>query len=97
MFWYKKEWGAVNPRVNNETIHAVKLNDSSVYLGKEFCYNMSCKNVKCDLGERLSDSMGKIDILSLHLEHKINSAPKFVYGKLRWDLTIYLIFFQKLA
>ena len=37
--------------VNNEMILAVKLKDSFVCLGKEFCYNMSCENVKCYLSE----------------------------------------------
>ena len=50
---------------------------------------MSCENVKCDLVERLSDYLEKIDILSLHPKHKTNILTKFVYSKLRWDLTIY--------
>ena len=68
-------------------ILAVKLKDSFVYLGKEFCYNMSCENVECYLVKRLSDYLEKIDILSLHPKHKINISTKFVYSKIRWDLT----------
>ena len=59
-------------KVNNEMIPAVKFNDSFAYLGKEFCYNMSCENVKCDLVKRLTDYLEKTDILSLHPKHKIN-------------------------
>ena len=70
-------------------IPAVKLNDSFVYLQKEFCYNMSCENVNCDLVKRLSNYLEKIDILLLHSKHKINILTKFVYSKLRWDITIY--------
>ena len=50
---------------------------------------MSCENVKCDLVKRLSDDIVKIDILSLHLKHKINILTKFVHSKLGWDLIIY--------
>ena len=75
--------------MNNKTIPAVKLNDSLVYLGKEFSFDMSNENVKNDLVKRLSDYSEKIDILSLHHKHKINIAAKFVYSKLRWDLKIY--------
>ena len=73
-------------KVNDEIIPAVKLNDSFVYLGKEFSFDMSNKNMKNDL-VRLSDYLEKI--LSLHPKHKINIATKFVYSKLRWDPTIY--------
>ena len=75
--------------MNNEIIPAVKLNHSFAYLGKEFCYNMSCENVKCDLVKRLSDYLKKIHIFFLHPKHKINILKKFVYSKLRWALTIY--------
>ena len=54
-------------------ITAVKVNNSFVCLGKEFCYNMSCENVKCYLVKRLSDYPEKIDILSLHPKHNIFS------------------------
>ena len=70
-------------------IPAVKLNNSFVYLGKEFCYNMSCENVKCYFVYRLSDYLEKIDILFLHPKHEINILTKFAYSKLRWDLTIH--------
>ena len=50
---------------------------------------MSNENVQNDLVKRLSDYLEKIDILSLHSKHKINILTKFVYSKLRWDLTIY--------
>ena len=63
-------------------IPAVKLDDSFVYLGKEFCYNMSYENAKCGLVNRLSDYLEKIDILSLHPKRKINILTKFVYSKL---------------
>ena len=76
-------------KVNNEMIPAVKLNNSFVYLGKEFCYDMSCENVKCYFVYRLSDYLEKIDILFLHPKHEINILTKFAYGKLRWDLTIH--------
>ena len=59
-------------KVNNEIIPAVKLNDSFVYLGKEFSFDMSNENVKNDLVKRLSDYLEKIDILSLHPKHKTN-------------------------
>ena len=75
--------------VNNEMILAVKLNDSFAYPGKEFCYSRPRENVKCDLAKRLSDNLEKIDDLSLHPKHKINILKKFVYSKLRWDLTIF--------
>ena len=75
-------------KVNNEMIPAVKLNVSFVYLRKEFCFNMSCENVKCDLGKRHSDYLKKIDNLFLHLKHKINILIKLAYSKLKWDPTI---------
>ena len=70
-------------------IPAVKLNDSFAYLGKEFCYNMSCENVKCDLVKRISDDLQKINIFSLHSIHKINILTKCVCSELRCNLTIY--------
>ena len=76
-------------KVNNEIIPAVEFNDSFVYFGKEFTFDMSNENVKNDLVKRLSDYLEKIDILSLHPKHKINIVTKFVYNKRRWDLTIY--------
>ena len=42
-------------KVNNEITPALNLNDLFVYLGREFCYNMSSENVKCDLVKRLSN------------------------------------------
>ena len=68
-------------------IPAVKLNDSFIYLGKEFSFDMSNENMKNDLVKRLSHYLEKI--LSLHPKHKINIVNKFVYSKLRWDPTIY--------
>ena len=59
------------------------------YLGKEFSFNKSNENVKNDLGKRLSDYLEKIYILSLHPKHKTNVVMKFIYSRLRWDLTIY--------
>ena len=76
-------------KVNNEMIPSVKLNDSFAYLGKEFSFDMSNESVKNDLVKRLSDYLEKIDILSLHPKLKINIVTKFLYSKLRWDLTIY--------
>ena len=70
-------------KVSNEMILSSKLNDSFVYLGKEFCYNMSSENVKCDLVKRISNYLEKIDILPLHPKHKINLLTNFVYSKLR--------------
>ena len=72
-------------------IPSVKLNDSFVYLGKKFSFDMSNKNVKNDLVKRLNDYLEKIDILSFHSKHKINIVTKLVYSKLRWDLTIYYL------
>ena len=74
-------------KVNDEMIPAVKLNDSFIYLGKEFSFDMSNENMKNDLVKRLSHYLEKI--LSLHPKHKINIVNKFVYSKLRWDPTIY--------
>ena len=72
-------------------IPAVKLNDSFLYLGKEFSFDMSKENVKNDLVKRLSGYLEKIDILSLHPKNKINIVTKFVYSKLRLNLTIYYL------
>ena len=70
-------------KVNNEMIPAIKLNDSFVYLGKEFSFGMSNENVKSDVVKRLSYYLEKIDIFSLHPKHKINIVTEFVYSKLR--------------
>ena len=72
-------------------IPAVKLNDSFLYLGKEFSFDMSKENVKNDLVKRLSGYLEKIDILSLHPKNKINIVTKFVYSKIRLNLTIYYL------
>ena len=52
-----------------------KLNDSFVYLGKEFC-DMSSENVKRYLVKTFGDYLEKIDILSLHPKHKKNILTK---------------------
>ena len=52
--------------MNNKMIPAVKLNDSFVYRGKEFCNNISCENAKCDLVKRISDYLEKTGNFSLH-------------------------------
>ena len=72
-------------------IPSVKLNDSFVYLGKKFSFDMSNENVKNDLVKRLNDYLEKINILSFHSKHKINIVTKLVNSKLRWDLTIYYL------
>ena len=72
-------------------IPAVKLKDSFLCLGKEFSFDMSKENVKNDLVKRLSGYLEKIDILSLHPKNKINIVTKFVYSKLRLNLTIYYL------
>ena len=89
MFWKQSTQFRLYLKVNNEMIPAVKLNNSFVYFGKEFCYNMSCEKVKCYYIYGLSDYLEKIDILFLHPKHKINILTKFAYSKLRWNLTIH--------
>ena len=62
-------------KVNNAMVPTDKLNDSFVYLGKEFC-DMSSENVKRYLVKTFGDYLEKIDILSLHPKHKINILTK---------------------
>ena len=66
----------------------VKLITLLFILGKNSVL-MSDEDVKNNLVKSLSDYFKKIVIFSLHPKHKINIVTKFVYGKLRCDLTIY--------
>ena len=57
-------------------------------LGKNWILIYLMKIWKISL-EETCDYLEKIDIFSLHPKHKINILTKFVYSKLRLDLTIY--------
>ena len=75
-------------KVNNEIIPAFNLNDLFVYLAREFCYNMSSENVKCDLVKRLSNYLENRHSFFTSKTKK-NILAKFLYSKVKWDLTIY--------
>ena len=70
-------------------IPPVKINEIFVYFGKEYSFDMKPDKIKETLLKDLNQYMEVIDRLPLHPKNKIMIVSRYVYMKLRWNLSIY--------
>ena len=80
----------LNFKVNNEIIPALKLNNSFAYLGKNsvtICH--VCHVIRNKILQRNLVTIWRKLTFFPYIWNKTNILTKFVYSKLRWDLTIY--------
>ena len=75
--------------INRERVRPIKNGDNFTYLGKEFTFNMNCDHVKENLMRTIGDYNNRIDNLPIHPLCKIEICQKYVYSKIKWDLSIY--------
>ena len=75
--------------INRERVRPIKNGGSFTYLGKDFNFNMNCDHVKENLVKTIRDYTNRIDTLPIHPLCKIEVCQKYVYSKIKWDLSIY--------
>ena len=75
--------------INRERVRPIKNGDSSTYLGKDFNFNMNCDHMKENLMKTIYDYTNRVDSLSVHPLGKIEVCQKYVYPKIKCDLSIY--------
>ena len=75
--------------INRERVRPIKNDNSFTYLGKDFSFNMNCDHVKENLMKTIRDYTNRKDILPIHLLCKTEICQKYVYSKIKWDLSIY--------
>ena len=75
--------------VNRERIPPIKMNESFVYLGKQFNYGMDVQNIKAELIQDNITYITTIDRLPLTVLNKISIIQQYVYSKYRWLFAIY--------
>ena len=69
-------------------VKALKADESFLYLGRYFDFNMSDQEHKNELTTKLKEYMEKIDGLDIHPRNKILIYQKYVLGKISWHLTV---------
>ena len=74
--------------LQNTLIPPVKINESFLYLGKHFDFEMSSEKHKTSLTDKFKEMMNTIDQLPLHPKNKMNIYSRYILPKLSWDLTI---------
>ena len=74
--------------INNELVKSVKPEESFLYLGRYFDFNMSEKDHKSVLQEKVKEFMEKIDSLDVHPKNKLLIYQRYVLGKISWHLTV---------
>ena len=75
--------------INRERVRPIKNDNSFTYLGKDFSFNMNCDHVKENLMKTIRDYTNRKDTLPIHLLCKTEICQKYVYSKIKWDLSIY--------
>ena len=78
-------------QTNNELIPSVKIKECFVCLGKEYSFDMKPDKIKETLLKYLNQYMEVIDRRQLHPKIKKIIALRYVYSKLRWNLSIYKV------
>ena len=73
--------------INRERVRQIKNGDSFTYLGKDFNFNMNCHHVKENVMKTIRDYTNRIDTLPIHPLGEM--CQKYVYSKIKWDLSIY--------
>ena len=63
---------------------AVELNESFIYLGKQFNFGLNIENIKTDIINDLTNYVRLIDWLPLTPLNEISIVQIYVFNKLRW-------------
>ena len=74
--------------INNILVKSLKENESFLYLGRYFDFNMSDKEHQDELTSKLKEFMEKIDLLDIHPRNKLMIYQRYVLGKISWHLTV---------
>ena len=74
--------------LNNKLINPVKIDESFVYLGRYFDFNMTNKDHKDILLSTPNELLNTIDKLPLHPKNKILLYQRYVLSKISWRLTV---------
>ena len=74
--------------LNNKLINPVKINESFMYLGRYFDFNMTNKDHKDILLSKTNELLNTIDKLPIHPKNKILRYQIYVLYKISWHLTV---------
>ena len=77
-----------NLTINGEKIPSIENRESFEYLEKQFSFSMATDVIKSQLHSDLMDYIDTIEHLPLHSQFKITIITRYVYGKLRFLLTV---------
>ena len=69
-------------------INPVKIDESLVYLGRYFDFNMTNKDHKNILLSKTNELLNTIDNLPLHPKNKLLLYQRYVLSKISWHLTV---------
>ena len=72
-------------------VPAVLPDKRFVYQGKEFSFNMNTDSVQQALVTEMNEYLNKLDRLPLHAKNKLLIINRYIYSKLRWRFSIYII------
>ena len=77
--------------VQRDRIPPVELNESFIYLGKQFNFGLNIENIKTGAIDDMTKYVRIIDRLPLTLLNKISTVQIYVFNKLRWRFSIYYL------
>ena len=69
--------------INNEMIPPVEIEESFIYLGNSFSFDMSIEHVKNELTTDFNKDISILNQLPLHPKNKLQVISKFIYSKIR--------------
>ena len=75
--------------VQRERIPYVELNESFIFLGKQFNFGLNIENIKTDIMNDMVKYVRIIDKLPLTYLNKISIVQVYVFNKLRWKFLMY--------
>ena len=75
--------------VHRETISPIELNESFIYLGKQFNFELNIEKIKTDIINNMTNYVRNIDKLPLIPLNKISIVQFYVFNKFRWRFSIY--------
>ena len=92
--WYDEKWNIFNQTeptliICREKIPVIKCRESFEYLGKTYNFDITCKEVRNKLEDKVTNYLSKTDKLPLHPRYKIMILNRYVFSKLRCTLTAY--------
>ena len=74
--------------INNLLITPVKPDESFVYLGRHFDFQMTEKEHKAEILNTVNELLETIDSLPLHPKNKIQLYQKYLLSKISWHFTV---------